>query len=352
MKSRVQIVTIYSITHAIIDFTCAVYMCSIVANSGLLSNAMIFAFITYNFFAFAFQVPLGMILDKLKIHKYIGILGTCFIILCYLMNSQNFALMVSVLGIGNALFHLEGGINVYKISNKKAYLNGVFVAPGAIGIFLGTTFANDIIIHVVLALLFISIILLFYIQRKTTESVEMPKTHYSKKQIYLIVMLIGISIIVRSIGGSTIAYTWKSIFIWGLIYTIGVFLGKFLGGLIGDKVGFKKTAIMALALSIPLILLGKNCYILGCIGILAFNIPMAITLTILANTLSHRIGLAIGLNTMFLFMGFILAFIQIKIDPFILTVVSILLAILSIYILIKIYEGRGYYGKKTGKIFN
>ena len=60
--------------------------------------------------------------------------------------------------------------------------------------------------------------------------------------------------------------------------------------------------------------LGYEIHIFAYIGILLFNIPMSITLTILENTLSKKIACAVGLNTLFLFIGFLICFIDITIN--------------------------------------
>jgi len=112
---------------AIVDFACAFYMCTFF-NGSLIEN-----YVLYNFFAFAFQVPLGVLLDKHRNYQYIGLLGTLLILLIYVVQANETIIIPCILGIGNALFHLEGGINVYEISKPKSYLNGIFVAPRSNG---------------------------------------------------------------------------------------------------------------------------------------------------------------------------------------------------------------------------
>ena len=73
------------------------------------------------------------------------------------------------------------------------------------------------------------------------------------------------------------------------------------------------------------------------IGILLFNIPMSITLTILENTVTKKIACAVGLNTMFLFIGYLTCFIDITINNNFILIGSILLAMLSIYFAYKLY---------------
>lgn len=350
MKNKVGIVSIYSLCHFIVDFVCAIFILGKLPYIANTNNEFITAVIIYNFFAFAFQVPLGYILDKSKNYKYIAIIGICFIGLCYLINFNNVFILATIVGIGNALFHLEGGVNIYSLADKKAFLNGLFVAPGALGIFLGTTFHDELpFTYLAIILIIIAIIFLSLVQRQEIDKVfeENKKCNFNNFNITLIIILIGISIIVRSIGGSAIIYTWKSGFILGLIYTISIVIGKAFGGLLADKFGLLRVALISLACSTIFLILGHNVHIFAYIGILLFNIPMSITLTILENTLAKKIACAVGLNTMFLFIGYIITFIDITINNNFILIGSILLAMLSIYFAYKLYLKGGFNYEKN-----
>ena len=340
MKNKVEVVSIYSLCHFIVDFVCAIFILGKLPYIANTNNEFIASVIIYNFFAFAFQVPLGYILDKFKNYKYIAIIGICFIGLSYLINFNNVFIFATIVGIGNALFHLEGGVNIYSLSDRKAFLNGLFVAPGALGIFLGTTFHSELIVtYLPVILIIISIVLLFLVQRREIDKglEENQKCNFNNFSIALIIILIGVSIIVRSIGGSAIIYTWKSGFVLGFIYTISIVIGKALGGLLADRFGLLRVSLISLACSAICLILGYNIHVFAYIGILLFNIPMSITLTILENTLAKKIACAVGLNTMFLFIGYIICFIDITINNNFILVVSILLAMLSIYFAHRLY---------------
>jgi len=340
MKNKIITVSIYSLCHFIVDFTCSIFILGKLPYIAKTNSEFIISVIIYNFFAFAFQFPLGYILDKIKNYKNIAIVGISLIGLCYLTNFNNIFMLASIVGIGNALFHLEGGVNIYSLSDKKAFLNGLFVAPGALGIFLGTTFHDELIItYLPIILIIFSIALLFLIQKHETdkELEKNMKSNVNNFNIILIVTLIGLSIIIRAIGGSAIIYTWKSGFVLGLIYTLSIVTGKALGGLLADKFGFLKTALLSLACSTICLMLGYNIHIFAYIGILLFNIPMSITLTILENVLTKKTACAVGLNTMFLFIGYLICFIDITINNNYILVGSIILAMLSICFAYKLY---------------
>lgn len=350
MKNKASSMIIYSICHFIVDFVCAIFVLGKLVPIAESMQDAIMAAIVYNFFAFAFQVPLGYILDKFKVYKYVAIIGMGLIGITYFISSKNIIALASVVGIGNALFHLEGGVNAYAISKGKAFINGLFVAPGALGIFLGTMFNEELIVsYVPIALITISIMLLFLIQTQDVnkELTKINSRNISIKSCILIVLLIGVSIIVRSIGGSAIVYTWKTGFVLGFTYTLAIVLGKAIGGLVADKFGLLKVACISLLLSAVCLVLGHNYHMLAYVGIFLFNIPMSITLTILENTLTKKIACAVGLNTMFLFIGYIICFIDMTIDNNFVLVGSIILAALSIYFADKLYVRGGALNEKN-----
>lgn len=138
MAKIIKSMSIYSFCHFVVDFVSCLFVLGVVPYlcfdaKGEFSNSLyVSEVVLYNFFAFAFQVPLGYLMDKFKIYKYVGIIGLGLIGLCYALAVGNPLLLASVVGIGNALFHLEGGINAFENSKGKAFLNGFFVAPGSI----------------------------------------------------------------------------------------------------------------------------------------------------------------------------------------------------------------------------
>ena len=352
MGKLIKSMGIYSICHFIVDFVSCIFVLGVApmycndSNGVLDYNLYYMEVVIYNFFAFAFQVPMGFVMDKLKIYKYVGILGFVLIGACYLVGGGNPILLASLVGIGNGLFHLEGGVNAYENSKGKAFLNGFFVAPGAMGIFLGGAFYETLgTTYLPLALICVAIVLLIFVQRDELSFVPEEQEKISKNgnpfklhDILSILLLIGISIIVRSIGGSAIQYGWKTGFVIGLVYTICVVIGKMFGGLVGDKFGLKKTVSIALALACASLLIGFKIPFLGFLGILLFNIPMAITLVILERCNTKYLATMVGSNTFFLFIGYVICLNPLTLNNYAVLIVSILLAIASIYFAFKLFE--------------
>ena len=123
---------LYSCLHFLVDFLCAHAMFRWAAE-GLLPDALV-----YNFCAFALQMPLGALMDlhsqrQSKLPAAVAALGSALTILGSIT-------CPAVLGLGNALFHVGGGIGVIREDDARHWQGrglGVFVAPGALGLFLG-----------------------------------------------------------------------------------------------------------------------------------------------------------------------------------------------------------------------
>ncbi len=357
MSKVVKSMSIYSICHFLVDFVSCLFVLGVAPAfcydaNGLFDNTLYFAeVIMYNFFAFAFQVPMGYLMDKLKIYKYVGIIGFCLIGICYVFGAGNPVVLSSIVGIGNGLFHLEGGVNAFESSKGKAFLNGLFVAPGTWGIFLGTFFYRVLAMtYLPIILIFVAIVLLIFVQKDKLEFIEEEKTKIVKNgslfamhEILSIILLIGVSIIVRSIGGGAIKYSWKpaDVFWIGFVYSSFVVLGKTFGGFIGDKIGLKKTALGALALACISLILGFKIPLFGFLGIFLFNIPMSITLLLLEKCNTRYIATMVGSNTLFLFAGYLICLNPLTLNNYAVLIVSILLAIASIYGVFRIFEKQG-----------
>ena len=352
MVKVIKSMSVYSICHFIVDFVSCLFVLGVAPNfcfdsNGTFNESLYIAeVIMYNFFAFAFQVPMGKIMDKLKLYKYVGIIGFCLIGICYALGFGNAVILSSIVGIGNGLFHLEGGVNAYNNSKGKAFLNGFFVAPGTLGIFLGTFFYKTLALtYLPMFLIFFAIVLLIFVQNDSLEYLENEQkvafekgAQFKVHDILSIALLIGISIIVRSIGGTAIQYTWKQGFMLGFLYSVLIMLGKMFGGFIGDRIELKKTAVGSLALACISLMLGFKIPFFGFLGIFLFNVPMSITLLILEKCNTKNIATMVGSNTLFLFLGYLICLNPITLNNYAVLTVSIILAIISIYFAFRKYE--------------
>ena len=334
-KTKAILISIYGTVHAVVDFCCAALLYSFVGKVEILN--LIQLVILYNILAFGLQFIFGFIADKSKQAENFAILG-CLFLIAGIFIWNNPMLTVILIGIGNALFHVGGGIVSLNMGNGRAKLPGLFVAPGAIGLFLGTLCSlipnfNKIWLSI---LPLISVGLLLF----TPVPNEKQKIYENKANIpiySIIVLLILISVCIRSFIGLSYDFSAKENIYLMIIMVTAVAFGKAIGGFLADKFGMYNTAVIGLLLSIPLLKYGYNPY-LAIVGMFCFNFTMPITLTSLANMMPNYKGFAFGLTTLSLLIGYLPIFLEYKISQSMLYFEIILISVIITAIALKLYE--------------
>ncbi len=269
------------------------------------------AIISYNFFAFFMQLPLGIIADKLNKNALVSALGCALIAGAFCLQPWPFEACV-IAGLGNALFHLGGGIDVLNISHKRAAPSGLFVSTGALGLFLGVSMSGRAAYVVLLLLLSICALGMLYVHiRGKISNLPMCFPSLSCGKLGVIIGL-SATVVLRSYAGCMAAFSWKSTYLLALSAVCAVVLGKMLGGIIGDRAGFVRTAAISLLIAAGSFLVSFAHPLAGFIALLCFNMTMPLTLTALANLLPHNKGLAFGILTAALFVGGLPAFWGVK----------------------------------------
>ena len=142
---------LYAALHFLVDGLCALAM----FGKFIPEEGGYFYILLYNFCAFALQMPLGVLLDALN-HLYgkrrrrgnggrgkpdYAFLTAGTGVLCTILGGVTHPV---ILGIGNALFHVGGGVGTIRedhAANRRGAWLGVFVAPGALGLYLGNLIA-------------------------------------------------------------------------------------------------------------------------------------------------------------------------------------------------------------------
>ena len=288
---------VYSVLHFLVDFLCAFGMLRFFAGdaNGAL-NILI-----YNFCAFALQMPIGAAMDsfaegKPRMPARCASLGVLLTMLGMFTHP-------AILGLGNAAFHVGGGIDVIRedqLRSKGGRLLGIFVAPGALGLFLGGQLAGSpgIMLPVILICLLPVPVLLRLPKQEIPRLPEgIPGSVLSCVCCFLVVVL-------RSYIGLSVVFSWKTGFLPGLIAVCAVVLGKIAGGFSAARFGSRKTAIVTLVLAAVCYLFGE----LPAWGILAlffFNMTMPLTLYQLWSRWPRYPGTVFGVLTFGLFLGFL-----------------------------------------------
>jgi FSR family fosmidomycin resistance protein-like MFS transporter len=337
-KLLTQNLIVYSFGHAAVDMISAIVVFSISRLNLISFNDFFNLVILYGLLAFGLQLIFGVMCDKLKAPKLFAELGIIFALLSIFFITRLPIISIVLVGIGNALFHIGGGTISLNITPKKATAPGIYVAPGALGLFAGILIGKQGLLpmgySIILLLLTFGLILI-----TATPKIDYRRRKTERTNIFwLIIIFILLSVIIRSFIGFMIIFPWKTNLILGIILVIGVFLGKAFGGILGDKFGWMRVGVTSLLISAFLLAFGANNPILGILGIFLFNFTMPITLVVTSNMFLGRPGFAFGLTVLALIIGALPFYAEIKILNNIFSLVTILISAVAIYVGLYFYD--------------
>jgi len=310
MNQKIRIVATYSLIHFAVDFSCIAILTGIVLPSVPGKNELAICVLLYNAFAFAFQLPIGIIGDYLNKNALLSAFGCFLVATAYFI--PNIIVICIVAGVGNACFHVGGGIAVLNISDKKAVMPGIFVAPGAMGVFLAAVaikkgFDKFYLISILMLICAFVLCNRFAVTKKryNLQNIPLSLNHKINGVKFAIAAFLLATIFLRSYTGSILKYGFKADLTMAAIFVGCIVLGKAFGGIIGDRVGWLKTCILTLSAAAILFSFSFKSTVAAMLAILLFNMTMPITLTALANNLNLGNGFAFGLTTFALFLGVI-----------------------------------------------
>ena len=293
----------YTISHFLVDFACG----WAIFHSAAYSEIGILCILLYNFLAFAMQMPLGLWADSFKRNAWCAAAGCALTGLACCLHLHPLALTI-LAGVGNALFHLGGGIDVLNSCGRRSGPLGIFVSTGAFGIFYGCRLGHSspdwgLAIALVLALAATTILVQQWRRCHSWQSANAPlaKPHFNSAYALAAACLFAV-VVLRSYMGFALAFPWKALAPWGTLALCALVAGKMCGGLIADRLGMLKASIVTLALAALLFLFADQ-PLAGILAILLFNMTMPITLGALAAISPGCKGLAFGALTLGLFLG-------------------------------------------------
>ena len=309
----------YALCHFVVDFACvSTMLCAVsrvLGESGQGSMEVVaLSILLYDIVAFTLQLPIGIALDQLDKNSYAALLSYASVGAGVVLSLVPIALLewpaILLLAIGNALFHSAGGLSVLNISQKHAGPSGIFIATGAIGVFLGTQSAQMGRLQIafsLLVLLFLCALITLVVQKVNKKywnvhnvSFDIPRL---SSNTLLAIALLSLVVALRSYVGMVMAFPWKSEMLLLVLSILGVFAGKALGGVVADRIGFRTTAIFSLIVAATLFVPSWEIPVMGLLGVFFFNFTMSITLASLANILPNAKGTAFGLASFSLAVG-------------------------------------------------
>lgn len=340
---------LYSALHLLVDGVCALAM----FGHFLSWKDGRFYLLIYNFCAFALQMPMGALLDILCAERpgwqengakrrgicHWTLLTAMAGVLCTIAGAVTHP---AVLGLGNALFHVGGGVGTIEEDRKRQWQGrglGVFVAPGALGLYLGTLLAKGGAAQAGLwaacVLMTGLCVVLIYRQRRgragaaarhcvgkygieqedtERELVSRDNTGQEGRErnkagggrtsaLWLAVCCFAV-VILRSYIGMTVRFSWKTTLMSEVLGVLAVVFGKAAGGFLAARYGYLRIAGISLSAA-------AVCYLFsealppGIAALFLFNMTMPVTLYLLIDSFPQMPGFAFGLLTFALFLGFL-----------------------------------------------
>lgn len=298
MKGSGKKTAAYSAAHFTVDLCCAFFVLSALLESG----DRVLCLLIYNFCAFALQMPVGAAADKVCRNRFVALLGMAFVASGALLRGVPAALC-AVTGIGNALFHVGGGREILCLGGERFTALGVFVSPGALGLFAGGLMRGSFSPLLPLAMLgAAAIALLLFAADGSYAGGGRENKKGSPALVLLPALLLFAVVCIRSYGGGAFVFPWKTGVYYSAFLTLALALGKAAGGFLADRFGEMTLSLVSLVGAGVLFLFYKN-PLCGALAVFLFNMTMPITLGLMGRLMPSRLGLSFGILTFGLFLG-------------------------------------------------
>ena len=285
----------------------------------------------YNVLAFCTQWLTGLWSDSLKNDRIIHVVAAVMLVSGVACCRIRPLYGVVLIGLGNSLFHVAGGRYVILNSQGKAGALGLFVAPGALGLYIGGIFGEWDWIFCILLVINTAVICICLKEHILLE----PEKHPLLKFDYLwAVILVLLCIVCRAASGA-VSFPGKNIpEILAWLPPLMVFSGKAVGGFAGDRFGY--TFIGIIAFSAGTLMLAFSSNLTGYVaGQFMVNLLMPLTLWQLTKLLPASPGLAFGLAATVLVPGTWIRFTVAPINIFLVLSAAALMCFIFVQLIIR-----------------
>ncbi len=283
---------INSTAHFLTDAVCAAALYGAVREG---SGDFTFSLMVYNTLAFSTQCVVGLVLDRLRRHERLAALG----LLCCcggLLLPMGPAARVAAAGLGNSLFHVAGGTVTLREAAGRAAPLGAFVAPGALGLTLGTLYPELGVYFAAAAAALCAVMALLPPEGEREAPPARPVTAPAVAALLL-------AVAARAVGGSAAAFPWRLGAPEIIAMSACVMAGKAAGGLMCDRLGAARTAYASIVPAAALIALCSAWMLPALLGQLLLNLTMPVTLWLLYKAMPDSPGLSFGLAASVLWPG-------------------------------------------------
>lgn len=289
---------INSIAHFLVDGLC---IATLFGNLGAGAD-LAAAVLLYNTLAFSTQCVVGLITDATGRWARLSCVSMLIVVLGFLL-PLHWVIKISLVGLGNSLFHVSGGTLTLLDSGGKAGKLGVFVAPGAFGVTVGTLWPESGSVFAFALLICAVEMGVIALHRKDSPKALRSASKGESRIPLPEIILLTCAVAVRAVGGSAVSFPWKSGWVLSLVMTASVFLGKSAGGFVCDALGARKSAYISIIPAALLIAFCSDYMLPSLLGQLLLNLSMPLTLFLLYKAMPDSPGLAFGLAASALWPG-------------------------------------------------
>lgn len=294
-----------SLSHLLVDGLCAAAVFGRLGAAERLTELILL----YNTLAFSTQCLAGLAADRIGRHGVCASASMLLVALGYLLPLPALGRIVCI-GLGNSVFHVAGGSMTLERSMGRAGRLGVFVAPGAVGLALGTMRPR---LGVLFALLALPCALA--IPAAEARTVKAPGPPASHTRSLLIPLLLAAAVAIRAVGGAAVSFPWQSGTALTLLTVLCVAAGKALGGFVCDRLGPRRTALLSVIPAALAIAFCSGRMLPSLAGQLALNLSMPVTLWLMYRAMPEAPGFAFGLAASALWPGTIAGRLMILTGP-------------------------------------
>lgn len=296
--------TSYGFSHLVVDGICAAVVLKAATTADTASTAWGLIF-TYNILAFGSQAFLGIGIDRRRVPQLAAVLGCLITGMSSLIGTVP-AAAICMAGIGNALFHAGGGAISLNVWPGRSAAPGLFVAPGAVGLALGTWTGKGMpeLVGWPLLMLSAAACIAMFVQRSPVIAYERRVPDAVKARTgELVIALLCFSVAIRSLFGLTLTMPWNADLTFLLILTAAAFAGKAMGGILADRLGWFRMTTAAMLLATPLLSFGGRSAGCAVIGMFFFQAAMPVTVTAIAGMFPGSPAFSFGLASLALIIG-------------------------------------------------
>ena len=324
MRNRSSLAA-FALSHLAVDLACFFVLRGSFLRAFSDGQLLSAGYLLYNALAFMLQLFIGLLVDRFRIApRWCGLVGCLTVALGVALPVLPW-LQLSIVALGNAVFHIGGGIDSLVFADGRFARSGYFISFGAVGVVLGSLLGPLAVVPagVVSLLVLACAVCLVACCRQPAVPFE-ARFELAPAQLgggvlrdagVIVVLLCLSAIVIRALVGAFTPLTWRTSDLLLLVSALAVFAGKFCGGWLADRLGARSVCLVALAVSAPLLAFANSQPALCCLGLLLFNIPTASTLCVVASQLPGHPGFSFGLTTFALFLGTVPSFFWLLPEP-------------------------------------